>query len=95
MHARDQSSIFSTGGKFRPDYGLLLELHTLTLVASSYALLPEHIDGKNKIGRVYTRVTAAHHWLPKSKLQICFVLHELQLQHTSKFVYILCIAVLL
>jgi len=26
MHARDQSSIFSTGGKFRSDYGLLLEL---------------------------------------------------------------------
>ena len=39
MRARDQSSIFSTGGKFRPDYGLLLELHTLTLVAHSYALL--------------------------------------------------------
>ena len=40
MRARDQSSIFSTGGKFRPDYGLLLELHALTLVARSYALLP-------------------------------------------------------
>ena len=39
MRARDQSSIFSTGRKFRPDYGLLLELHTLTLVARSYALL--------------------------------------------------------
>ena len=39
MRARDQSSIFSNGGKFRPDYGLLLELHTLTLVARSYALL--------------------------------------------------------
>ena len=26
-------------GKFRPDYGLLLELHALTLVARSYALL--------------------------------------------------------
>ena len=38
MHARDQSSIFSTGGKFRSDYGLLLELHTLTLVTCSYAL---------------------------------------------------------
>ena len=35
MRARDQSSIFSTGGKFR----LLLELHALTLVARSYALL--------------------------------------------------------
>ena len=39
MRARDQSSIFSTGGKFRPDYGLLLVLHALTLVARSYALL--------------------------------------------------------
>ena len=39
MRARDQSSVFSTGGKFRPDYGLLLELHTLTRVTHSYALL--------------------------------------------------------
>ena len=39
MCARDQSSIFSTGGKFRPDYEFLLELHTLTLVARSYVLL--------------------------------------------------------
>ena len=39
MRARDQSSIFSTGGKFHPDYELLLELHALTLVACSYALL--------------------------------------------------------
>ena len=38
MHAHDQSSIFSIGEKFRPDYGLLLELHTLTLVAQSYVL---------------------------------------------------------
>ena len=30
---------FSTGGKFHSDYGLLLELHALTLVAHSYALL--------------------------------------------------------
>ena len=43
MHACDQSSIFSTGGKFRPDYGLLLELHALTLVARSYALLVPNI----------------------------------------------------
>ena len=41
MCAHDQSSIFSTGGKFCPDYGLLLELHTLTLLARSYALLAE------------------------------------------------------
>ena len=39
MRARDQCSIFSIGGKFRPDYGLLLELHALTLVARFYALL--------------------------------------------------------
>ena len=38
-HARDQCFIFSTGGKFHPDYRLLLELHALTLVARSYALL--------------------------------------------------------
>ena len=39
MHTHDQCSIFSTGGKFRSDYGLLLELHALTLVDHSYALL--------------------------------------------------------
>ena len=33
------SVLFFTGGKFCPDYGLLLELHALTLVARSYALL--------------------------------------------------------
>ena len=52
MRACDQSSIFSTGGKFRSDYGLLLELHALTLVARSYALLhvrihaPTHANSK-------------------------------------------------
>ena len=39
MRERDHNSIFGTGGKFRPDYGLLLESHTLTLVTRSYALL--------------------------------------------------------
>ena len=39
MRACDQSSIFSIGWKFRPDYELLLELHALTLVARSHALL--------------------------------------------------------
>ena len=39
MRAHDQRSIFSTGRKFYPDYGLLLELRALTLVARSYALL--------------------------------------------------------
>ena len=41
MHARDQGSIFSTGKKFRPDYmGFYWSsIHSLTLVAHSYALL--------------------------------------------------------
>ena len=39
MRAHDQSSIFSSGRKFRPDYGVLLELHTIILVAGSYVLL--------------------------------------------------------
>ena len=43
MRARDQSSIFSSSGKFHPDYGLLLELHAVTLVARSYALLHNSI----------------------------------------------------
>jgi len=42
MQACDYNSIFSTGGKFRPFYGLLLELHTLTQVARSYVLLIEY-----------------------------------------------------
>ena len=39
MRARNQSSIFSIGENFCPDYGLVLELHALTVVARSYALL--------------------------------------------------------
>ena len=39
MRAHDQSSIFSAGGKFHLDYGLLLELHAFTLVARSYNTL--------------------------------------------------------
>ena len=39
MRARDQCSIFSTVQYFHPDYGLLLELHAVTLVARSYVLL--------------------------------------------------------
>ena len=46
MRACDQSSIFGTGGKFRPDYGLLLELHALTLVTRSYVLLVIPYNGK-------------------------------------------------
>ena len=36
--------MFSTVQYFRPDYGDLLELHTLTPVAHSYALLLETTD---------------------------------------------------
>ena len=45
-HARDHCTIFSTGGKFRPDYGLLLELHALTLVARSLCALVGNYTGK-------------------------------------------------
>ena len=55
MRTRDQSSIFSTGGKFRLDYGLLLELHALTLVARSYALLPIPI-----VHKLFRRTSALH-----------------------------------
>ena len=48
MRAHDQSSIFSTGEKFRPDYGLQLELHTLTLVTRSYALLFANVEDQHK-----------------------------------------------
>ena len=49
MRPHDQSTIFSTGGKFRPDYGLLLELHALTLVTHTYAgLVPGHNILQNK-----------------------------------------------
>ena len=44
MCARDQSSIFSTGGEIPPEYGLLLELHALILVARSYVLLVPFIE---------------------------------------------------
>ena len=50
MHVT-KCTIFSTGGKFHPDYGLLLELHALTLVALSYALLPLDITGLDLVGK--------------------------------------------
>ena len=50
-HARDHCTIFSNGGKFRPDYGLLLELHTLTLVARSYVLLRQEIPYSAKFSK--------------------------------------------
>ena len=43
MRACDQCSIFSTGEKFHPDYGLLLALHALTVVTRSYVLLTKYI----------------------------------------------------
>ena len=46
MRAHDQCSIFSTGGKFRPDYGLLLELHALTLLGRIYVLLDATIGSE-------------------------------------------------
>ena len=51
MRARDQCSIFSTSGKFRSDYGLLLEFHGLTLVARFNPLLDI--------------VTVIYHWVPR------------------------------
>ena len=39
MHLTNVLFIVLAGIKFCPDYGLLLELHALTLVARSYALL--------------------------------------------------------
>ena len=54
MRAFDQSSIFSTGGKFHSDYGLLLELHVLTLVARSYALLTRNIiEDSRSLARLF------------------------------------------
>ena len=62
MRARDQCSIFSTGGKFRPDYGLLLELHTLTLVARSYALLILPMHSKFQLTWTRTKQLSAHNY---------------------------------
>jgi len=61
MRARDQCSIFSTGGKFHSDYGLLLELHALTLVTRSYPLLMSinHIFLKKGRPRFYTQSPTA------------------------------------
>ena len=56
MCAHDQSSIFSIGGKFRPDYGLLLELHALTLVARSYVFLVSYITKYTNIADPGTQI---------------------------------------
>ena len=44
MHARDQCSIFSAVQKFCPDYGLLLELHALTLVLCALGLAMNQVN---------------------------------------------------
>ena len=67
MRARDQSSIFSTGRKFRPDYGVLLELHALILVAGSYVLLI-HYRTTSWFGHTHTH-TLHHDLLPPSTSQ--------------------------
>ena len=66
MRARDQSSIFSTGGKFRPDYGLLLELHALTLVARSYALLQTIMNQLNSTVGLTSRRLRENTWYKNS-----------------------------
>ena len=43
----------ATGWNFRPDYGLLLELHALTLVARSYALLAQDIPTRGSHVEVF------------------------------------------
>ena len=58
MRACDQSSIFSTGGKFHPDCGLLLELHAFTLVAHSYTLLNKVEDTKVKMVSCYYQLVS-------------------------------------
>ena len=59
MCAHDQSSIFSTGRKFRPDYGVLLELHALILVAGSYVLLI-HYRTTSWFGHTHTPLHLPH-----------------------------------
>jgi len=56
MRARDQSSIFSIGGKFRPDYGLLLELtHSYSIRPFLYVLAPApmHEQSLNYISHLH------------------------------------------
>ena len=59
MRAYDQSFIFSTGRKFRPDYEALLELHALTLVAGSYVLLI-HYRTTSWFGHTHTPLHLPH-----------------------------------
>ena len=71
MRTRHQSSIFSTGVKFRPDYGLLLELHALTLlVARFYALLKQVFKHKQLhcMGVYQTAVLSKKTFLNYSRL---------------------------
>ena len=43
----------ATGRNFRPEYALLLELHALTLVAHSYALLAQDIPTRSSHVEVF------------------------------------------
>ena len=64
--AHDQCTNFSTGGKFRPDYGLLLELHALTLVVHYYVLL---LQSSICHPIVYNLITLVSGW---SSSLVCF-----------------------
>ena len=95
MRARDQSSIFSTDGKFCPDYGLLLELHALTLVTRSYALLllpmwiPKHdyLIGVS-LGEPHTSRTVLHiHTYLASVSVSCTLLFPSLKLSEDKYVY--------
>ena len=81
MRARDQSSIFSIGRKFRPDYGLLLELHALTLVARSYALLiePYHLHVYESVSILKLELTSWRFRFTDKYFAINRSLSELQL----------------
>ena len=74
MRARDYNSIFSTGGKFHPDYGLLLEFHALTLVARSYALL-RHAIQCSLCGCIPPVLSVTEECLSVT-LQECFILYH-------------------
>ena len=54
--AHDQHSIYSMVQKFCPDYWLLLELHTLTLVTCSYAFVLRDMAN----GRHYSPLHSPH-----------------------------------
>ena len=98
MRARDQSSIFSTGGKFHPDYGLLLELHALTLVTAldtSYgrgpicwgSCLPSTVHSQNTHNTIWQHTWT--HTVQLVYISLCILLvhvfgeHEITTGHWS------------